>query len=159
HDGDDYIWRNLRDDHVHSALNVPKAVDAAATTSVLTPPYRAKQPLQPQEIALTCRLGSHIPSGCCHFAGRRALRIRLEVGECTQVKVGKHRAPASGALHIQPQPLVDALNMEVVSTRQASDLHECKFSNLRLALEQKFNKQNTACILMMFNTNAAKGKC
>lgn len=72
HDWDDYIWRNLRDNHVHSALNVPETVNTAATTSVLTP-YWAKQPLQPQEIALTCRLGSQIPSGCCHFAGRRAL--------------------------------------------------------------------------------------
>ena len=37
-----------------------------------------------------------------------------DVGQCCEVQVWKDRAAASGALHVQPQPLVNAFHVEVV---------------------------------------------
>lgn len=46
-----------------------------------------------------------------------------EIVERTQVQVGEDGAPAPRALDIQPEPLVNALHMEIMRTWQPTHLH------------------------------------
>lgn len=48
---------------------------------------------------------------------------RPEIVQRTQVQVGEDRAATPWALDIQPEPLVDALHMEIVRAWEPTDLH------------------------------------
>jgi hypothetical protein len=48
---------------------------------------------------------------------------RPEIVQRAQIQVGEDRAPAPRALDIQPEPLVNALHMEIVCTWESTDLY------------------------------------
>jgi hypothetical protein len=117
--------RGHRGGHMRSAVLGARHVVAAAVPNHHLP---QQQPLQPQQVALPSRLRRpHVPRHRrrCHLAGRRPVRLGgwPEVVERAQVEVGEDGAPATGALDIQPEPLVDALHMEIVRAREPTDLH------------------------------------
>lgn len=88
-------------------------------------PYGAEKPLHSQQIALARSLVSNIWSSSDNVGrGWWPLCIRGDVRQRTQVEVREDGATASGAFHVQPEPLVDALHVKIVSTGQTSDLQQ-----------------------------------
>ena len=84
-------------------------------------PYGAEQSLQSQQIALARSLVSHVLN-CSGNIARGPLCICVDVRQCTRVEVREFRATASWALHVEPELLVDALHVKIVSTRQTSPI-------------------------------------
>jgi hypothetical protein len=100
------------------------------TLHAIVPDRAEQQPLQPHQIALTCRLRPHVSRRCScrrYIAGAGGWMVRLagrpKIVQRTQVQVGEDGAPAPWALDIQPKPLVDALHMEIVRAWEPTDLH------------------------------------
>ena len=83
--------------------------------------------LQSQHIALAGRLDSHITSGC-HHTSRWSFWIGPKMGQRAKVKVWEDWAAATRTFHIQPEPLINAFHMEIVSTGKATNLHHQKLA-------------------------------
>lgn len=121
------LWTLPRNHHhrVHSVLQV-SASACDRRNRVLGTDDRAEQALQAETVALAQGLlWPHVPCGCssCHLIGWVGISISsAEIGEGTEVKVGEDGAAASWALDVEPQPLVNTLDMEVVCTGEATDL-------------------------------------
>ena len=100
------------------------------TLHALVPDWTEQQPLQPHQVALPSRLWPHVSSRCsccCYIAGTGGWMIWFagwpKIVQCAQVQVGEDGASAPWALNIQPEPLVDALHMEIVRTWEPTHLH------------------------------------
>ena len=81
---------------------------------------RPEQTLHSQQIDLAERHSSHITVGC--WGGRRSFRIGKEIRQGTKVKIWEDWAATPWTFHIQSKPLVNAFNMEIMCTRQATNL-------------------------------------